>query len=258
MLPEKIRCSNGGFALTHNHAITRRSPLQTFEEAIHEVKVLRQFASSALNEFRHRSSVFSATKRLFLTSGGSLLNGDVAGRDGRREAVRCEATSMLTEYKRKLVEKPDDVKEILYLAVKANVLFSHASPNEIDHVVDVFQREVVPEGTKIIEQGDEGTNFYVIEKGSFDVYIKAVGDKNPTKIEGASITDGESFGELSLMYSKPRAATIVATEESVLWSLNRSDYHTIRTYFHSQRIINNIRIKNNTSVIIPNLGGPFG
>lgn len=38
---------------------------------------------------------------------------------------------------------------------------------------------------------------------------------------------GEAFGELALLYNAPRAATIRATEDSVLWSLDRNTFNHI-------------------------------
>jgi cAMP-dependent protein kinase regulator len=35
---------------------------------------------------------------------------------------------------------------------------------------------------------------------------------------------GESFGELSLLYNAPRAATIIADDEAILWSLDRNTF----------------------------------
>lgn len=38
---------------------------------------------------------------------------------------------------------------------------------------------------------------------------------------------GEAFGELALLYNCPRAATITAKTDSVLWSLDRKTFNYI-------------------------------
>lgn len=38
---------------------------------------------------------------------------------------------------------------------------------------------------------------------------------------------GEAFGELSLLYNAPRAATIIANEECQLWRLDRETFNHI-------------------------------
>lgn len=38
---------------------------------------------------------------------------------------------------------------------------------------------------------------------------------------------GESFGELALMYNSPRAATVIATTQCVLWKLDRETFNNI-------------------------------
>ena len=58
----------------------------------------------------------------------------------------------------------------------------------------------VEEGQHVINQGDNGDYFYVIESGQFDIFV----DGHPVGDIGA----GAAFGELALMYSSPRAATV--------------------------------------------------
>lgn len=38
---------------------------------------------------------------------------------------------------------------------------------------------------------------------------------------------GEGFGELALLYNAPRAATIKAIENSIVWKLDRDEFNHI-------------------------------
>lgn len=58
----------------------------------------------------------------------------------------------------------------------------------------------------VIKQGDRGDHFYVIESGVFEVFVSGVLVHTYSTEGGAHA----SFGELSLMYGKPRAATVTA------------------------------------------------
>jgi len=74
-------------------------------------------------------------------------------------------------------------------------------------------------GETIKLQGDEGDNFYVIDAGDVDIYVK--GDYIST------IGEGFSFGELALIYGTPRAATIKAKTDVKLWGIDRDSYRRI-------------------------------
>lgn len=67
----------------------------------------------------------------------------------------------------------------------------------------------VKSGDVVIQQGDEGDNFYVVDEGLFEVFV------NGKKV--VEIGPGGSFGELALMYNTPRAATVKAVNDGVLW-----------------------------------------
>uniref|UniRef100_A0A8P4KDA0 cAMP-dependent protein kinase type II-alpha regulatory subunit n=1 Tax=Dicentrarchus labrax TaxID=13489 RepID=A0A8P4KDA0_DICLA len=90
---------------------------------------------------------------------------------------------------------------------------------QFSQVLDaMFELRVQPQD-HVIDQGDDGDNFYVIERGIYDIVVlgKCVGQYN----------NKGSFGELALMYNTPRAATIVATQEGALWGLDRATFRRL-------------------------------
>ncbi|MEQ2174717.1 cAMP-dependent protein kinase type I-beta regulatory subunit [Goodea atripinnis] len=74
-------------------------------------------------------------------------------------------------------------------------------------------------GETVIQQGDEGDNFYVIDQGEVDVYVNGELVTN--------IGEGGSFGELALIYGTPRAATVKAKTDLKLWGIDRDSYRRI-------------------------------
>ncbi|PHH73240.1 hypothetical protein CDD82_5597 [Ophiocordyceps australis] len=119
-----------------------------------------------------------------------------------------------------LVEKPIPVKDIkvsgFLLYLKRGHVFVGAVPNT----------------TQVISQGDAGDFFYIVERGSFDVYVNSSGTIQPgpnglgEKV--GNIQAGGSFGELALMYNAPRAATVISAEpECMLWAVDRITFRRI-------------------------------
>ena len=77
----------------------------------------------------------------------------------------------------------------------------------------------VKTGTNIITQGEEGDQFYIVESGAFNVFV---GSKQVTQVG-----PGGFFGELSLLYGQPRAATVTAATDAVIWSVDRLTFRRI-------------------------------
>ena len=67
-------------------------------------------------------------------------------------------------------------------AIAKNVLFSHLDENERSDIFDaMFPVSAIP-GEVIIQQGDEGDNFYIIDSGEVEVLNLRKGQKeNITK-----------------------------------------------------------------------------
>jgi MFS family permease len=71
-------------------------------------------------------------------------------------------------------------------------------------------------GSAVVRQGDHGEHFYIITDGRVAISI----DGRPVREEGP----GESFGEIALLRSVPRTATVEALVATELISLDRSTF----------------------------------
>ena len=65
----------------------------------------------------------------------------------------------------------------------------------------------------MIREGAQGDGFCVLSTGSVSVY-------ESTEFKG-TLHPGTGFGEIALLYSCPRTATIRAREECDLWFMDR-------------------------------------
>uniref|UniRef100_A0A673L2T9 cAMP-dependent protein kinase type II regulatory subunit n=1 Tax=Sinocyclocheilus rhinocerous TaxID=307959 RepID=A0A673L2T9_9TELE len=113
--------------------------------------------------------------------------------------------------------KTDEQRQRLQEACRDILLFKTLEQDQFAEVLDSMFEVLVKPNECIINQGDDGDNFYVIERGVFDIVIQKDG---VSRCVGRYDNKG-SFGELALMYNTPRAATIRATQEGALWALVR-------------------------------------
>jgi len=128
------------------------------------------------------------------------------------------------------LETKNSIRKTLTENEKMKVLFGHLEGKGLDDVIDAFMTRETRNGQDIIKQGDEGDNMYIISDGQVDVYVArpdskgnfTPGDKG-TKV--VTLGQGALFGELALMYSAPRAATVVvASPTAKLWALEREAF----------------------------------
>jgi MFS family permease len=78
----------------------------------------------------------------------------------------------------------------------------------------------VAAGEVVVRQGDEADRFYVIDAGSFRVTQAADGGEKVRRDLGP----GEVFGEIGLLRSSPRTATVTATSDGVLYALDAAGF----------------------------------
>ena len=86
----------------------------------------------------------------------------------------------------------------------------------LERVASQLEPVDVTTGTVVIQQGDPGDRFYVIESGRFGVTI----DGSPT----GELGPGEFFGEIALLRDVPRTATVTALTAGRLQALDREHF----------------------------------
>jgi CRP-like cAMP-binding protein len=84
----------------------------------------------------------------------------------------------------------------------------------IEQLAASLTRMQLPAGASVFEQGDEGDEFYVIERGRADV----IRDGQPI----SALDSGAGFGEIALIHECRRTASVRAATALTLRMLNRT------------------------------------
>lgn len=117
--------------------------------------------------------------------------------------------------------KTEHEREFLDEALGENFIFSDLNHKERDRLIDAMQKQVASKGSTIIKQGDVGDFFYVVEEGVVNFHVQT------SSGSVGSCSNGESFGELALLYDAPRAATCIAATETKLWKVDQNTFRVL-------------------------------
>ncbi|KAL0487435.1 cAMP-dependent protein kinase type I regulatory subunit [Acrasis kona] len=137
----------------------------------------------------------------------------------RRIGISNESLKVDEHVKFPVIPKTESERVQLTAAIDKCSVFKHLENEDKKVVFDAMAEKNVEKGDVIIQQGDEGDLFYVVDSGDCDIII------NDKKV--GVYHDGDSFGELALIYGTPRAATIKATTDVKLWHIDRTTFRTI-------------------------------
>ncbi len=95
--------------------------------------------------------------------------------------------------------------------------FEACSDEELLQLIEYGYRQLYPAEQIVCEEGTPGEAFYIILKGSVEIFSRRVEQYI------ATLNEGEFFGEMSLLMGIPRSATVRTLEETVLFVIERND-----------------------------------
>jgi len=184
-----------------------------------EIKYLRQFAKQYLDEVQVEEA-----EEVDYDDGGRRLDSQVRGAMYDKQDP--------TLFKKESYEKSDDTRALIYESIKNNDLFGDDSKEELVSLIDVFKPVSHKKGDKVITRGSTGDEFYVVESGNLSIHMQVDGQDDSTnttknEVKVGDYKRGSTFGELALIFGSPRAATIIATTDVKLWTLDRETYRNL-------------------------------
>jgi len=136
----------------------------------------------------------------------------------KRENVYTAGVSLdnRINYHPKNIKKSSGQSKLIRDALDQNFVFASLDNIEKQMLANAMEQISVSEGEDLIQQGEKGDFYYIIETGAFGVIVDGV--------LVATLEVGRSFGELALIYNTPRAATIRANVPCIVYALDRGTF----------------------------------
>ena len=158
---------------------------------------------------------------------GGARRAGVSAETGNEDSFKQSALSQRTR------QKSAEQRALVARATSQSPLFEPLTPQQMEEVIDAMVEEKRTVDDVVIKQGDLGNHFYVVATGEYSVYLNKV--ENGTKCVKV-YQEGETFGELALMYNTPRAATVTCSASGTLFSLDRKTFRSILMAANLERL----------------------
>ena len=147
---------------------------------------------------------------------------------GQRSSVSAEVFGLYNkkgDFKPRVIPKTESQKETIKKKCLQSFIFNSLEDADFIKVIDAFEEKKFNAGDYVIKEGEQGDVVYLVDTGELDCEKTFKKGDNPTYLK--TYYPGESFGELALLYNAPRAATIKAKTNCILWALDRGTFNNI-------------------------------
>jgi len=104
-------------------------------------------------------------------------------------------------------------------------IFAGLSERELGVVKDLLRRQVYAKGETVFREGDPGQQLFVIAKGEASVRIQPPGSTRDIRL--VTFSPGTVFGEVALLDTEVRSASVRADEELVCYVLEHEAFQQI-------------------------------
>jgi cAMP-dependent protein kinase regulator len=157
--------------------------------------------------------------------------------------TECEILEISRNELDKIIKVHPRVKEVLQDFFKQRVLdlflalsplFSSLTSMEREDVFKRFRLLKIPEETLLFKEGAPSNSLYMIKSGEVEIFTLT---RQGKRIQLATLKSGNFFGEISLLFNKPRMASAKTIRPSELLELTKEDLDACLLQFPKLRSI---------------------
>ncbi len=111
-------------------------------------------------------------------------------------------------------------------ALRQLPFFTQLSDDQVDELARLGRTISMPPGEIVCHEGERSDSMYVLLAGKVSVYRH---DDAGTRVDLRQFEDGDYFGEVALLDSKPRTATVACQSECTLFVLDQAAFRDLLT-----------------------------
>jgi CRP-like cAMP-binding protein/CheY-like chemotaxis protein len=110
-------------------------------------------------------------------------------------------------------------------------IFRMLGKESIDFIVERLKFRTMVDSEVICKVGDPGDEMFIIISGKVKICIYNEESRNEQVV--ANLSTGDYFGEMALLTGEPRSASVIATEDTEMFVLQKNDFDVILEKFPS-------------------------
>ncbi|SDS26820.1 cyclic nucleotide-binding domain-containing protein [Bradyrhizobium canariense] len=122
--------------------------------------------------------------------------------------------------------KRKESEELINLLCRSD-LMRHLPPDRIEALLPCIRTRKLQPGEVLFRAGDQGDALYIVKRGRVDVVPEAASLDDTVQKPIATLSEGQTFGEMALITGNPRTATIRAATESELLSIGKNEFERL-------------------------------